>query len=135
MQTLYLATTVPPRPTACERIETLILQQASARDALFAAIIDRDDLIARMGRRQLRDVDHVAVTHAQMTLADAEVKYAKINGILLDADHGLDVIHHDDMTDALIRRVQAVTGPTGDGEDSAQHLGRVEYGLSLERRA
>lgn len=135
MKPLFLAATAQPRPTSRERTETLILQQAAARDALFAAIIDRDDLIVRMARLQLRDVDAAAVTCAQVKVAHAEVQYAKLNGVLLDAADDCDVILHDDMTDALTVRARRITAPIGDGDDSAQHLGRVEYGLSYQRRA
>lgn len=124
-----------PRPTIQGKIETLIFQQSEARKAYFDAITDRDELIVRLSRRQLRDIDNAAVTCAQMTLADAEVKYAAINGLLLDAESDLDVILHDDMTDALIRKVRLATAPTGNGDDSAQHLGFADYGLSAERRA
>lgn len=117
------------RPTIQQRIETLVFQQSEARAAYFTAVGDRDDLIVRMARRNLRDVDSAAVDSAQTRVAHAEVQYARINELLLDAEQTLDCLIHDDMTDALYGRLRALTEPTGDGEDSAQRLGRADYGI------
>lgn len=117
------------RPTIQQRIETLIFQQTEARAAYFSVVADRDDLIVRMARRNLRDVDSAAVDSVQIRVAHAEVQYARINELLLDAEQTLDCLLHDDMTDALHGRLRALTEPTGDGSDSAQILSSADYGI------
>jgi hypothetical protein len=82
-----------------------------------------------MSRRNLRDVDTAAIDSVQIRVAHAEVQYARINELLLDAEQTLDCLIHDNMTDALHDRLRELTEPTGDGSDSAQRLGHADYGI------
>lgn len=124
-----------PRPTVQGKIETLIFQQAEARKAYFAALADRDDLVVRMARRNLRDVDTAAIDCAQIMVAHTEKQWATINEQLLEAHDTLDCTLFEDFGSALSDRLGVLTAPIGNGDDSAQHLGFADYGLSAGRRA
>lgn len=129
----YATATIVPlsgqRPTIQGKIEILIFQQAEARTAYFRALADRDDLIVRMSRRNLRDVDTAAIDCAQILVAHTEKQWATVNEQLLDAHDTLDGTLFEDVGSAMHDMLGVLTAPTGGGDDTAQRLGAADYGV------